>query len=133
MPSRLGQPFFISTIWLPHGQLLTIIKERVSHSPDVNHCIYAINFWPKVDWKLLVLYTRLKTQWVWSQCLSLLSSPPQIAEDTLPRLVPSLPKIWKCPQYPKRVQSLGLCNTLLDAKLGLKSNHAVNVLGSTNS
>ena len=40
---------FSSAIWL--------LSRKQSHSPNVHHCILAINFWPNSDWKALGLYT----------------------------------------------------------------------------
>ena len=40
---------------------------------------------------------------LWSQWHKPLSHRPQIAEHTLPRLAPRFSKMWKCPQYSKKV------------------------------
>ena len=39
----------------------------------------------------------------WSQWHNPLTHSPQIAENTLPRLVPSFSKMWKCLQYPQKL------------------------------
>ena len=48
--------FFLSAVWLPHGRFFAVIEETVS-LPNVNHCIWAISFRPRADWKGLDLYT----------------------------------------------------------------------------
>ena len=57
MNSRVAIPkqFFLTAIWLPHGQLWAIIKQP--HSPDVNYCV--LHFDPKVGscW-IVILFSR---------------------------------------------------------------------------
>ena len=83
---------FMANFWL--------LLSKQSHSPNVNHCIWAISFLSKAGLGGV-------------GSLHLIECPvsfdhnavtPQIAQDTLPRLKPSFSKISKCPQDPKPVQ-----------------------------
>ena len=94
-----------------------LLSSKQSQSHNVNHCIWAISFWPKAGLGGV-------------GSLHLIECPvsfdhnaitPQIAENTLPKLEPSFSKMWKCPQYPRQLQldiwwPLGLQNTSLYAK-----------------
>ena len=82
---------FMANFWL--------LSSKQSHSPNVNHCIWAISFWHRAEMGGV-------------GSLHLTKSPvsfrhkaitPHIAENTLPRFKPSFSKIWKCSQYPKQV------------------------------
>ena len=82
---------FMANIWL--------LSSKHSHSPNVNHCIWAISFLPKAELGGAVSLHL-------TQCpvsFDHNAVTPQIAQDTLPRLKPSFSKIWKCPQDPKPV------------------------------
>ena len=82
----------IANVWL--------LSSKQSQSRNVNHCIWAISFWPKAELGGV-------------GSLHLIECPvsfdhnaitPQIAENTLPILKPNFSKMWKCPKYPKQVQ-----------------------------
>ena len=74
-------------------------REKQSHSPNVNHCIWAISFWPKAG--LGGVGSQHLTECPVSFDHNAIT--PQIVENTLPILKPSFSKMCKCPQYPKQV------------------------------
>ena len=76
-----------------------LLSSRQFHSPNVNHCIWAISFWPRAG--LGGVESLPKTECLVSFVHNAIT--PQIAESTLPRLKPSFLKVWKCSQYPKQV------------------------------
>ena len=78
---------------------LWLLWSKQSHSTDVNHCIWAINFWLKAG--VLGDGSLHLTEFPVSFDHNAIT--PQIAENTLPRLKSSFSKMWKCPQYPKQV------------------------------
>ena len=92
---------FLSAVWLHHDHLWLLLKNH-SHSPDVNHCVWAINFGPEVTWREWVSSPNWVPIVLWSQWHKPLSHSPQIAENNLPRLATRFYKMWKCPQYPKQ-------------------------------
>ena len=77
-----------------------LLSSKQSHSPNVNHCIWAISFWPKAG--LRGVGSLHLTECPVSFDHNAIT--PEIAENSLPRLKPSFSKMWKCPQYPKQVQ-----------------------------
>ena len=76
-----------------------LLSSKQSHSPNVNHCIWAISFWPKAG--LGGVESVHLTECPVSNDHNAIK--PHIAENTLPRLKPSFSKMWKCSQYPKQV------------------------------
>ena len=74
-----------------------LLSSKQYHSPSVNHCIWAISFWPRAEmggvWSLHL------TEWPVS--FDYKATTPQITENTLLRLKPSFSKMWKCPPIPK--------------------------------
>ena len=115
-----------------------LLSSKQSQSPNVNHCIWGISFWPRAGLGGVrsVYLTECPVSFDHN------AITPQIAQNTLPRFKPSFYKMWKCPQYPKQVQidivlSLGLQNTLLDAKFRVQNfsflliNQWLKVPGST--
>ena len=98
-----------------------------SPCPDVNYCIWAINFCPKVARRGWVSTCNWVPSGLWSQWHNPLNHSPQIAENTLPTLEPSFSEMWKCPQYSQNSNSLklwwslGLHNTSLDAKFSVQN------------
>ena len=74
-----------------------LLSSKQSHSPNVNHCIWAISFWPKAG------LGGVGSQHL-TECPDHNAITPQIVENTLPILKPSFSKMCKCPQYPKQVQ-----------------------------
>ena len=76
-----------------------LLSSKQSHSPNVNHCIWAISFWPKAGLGEVgsVRLTECPVSFDHNAITY------HIAENALPRLKPSFSKMWKCPQYPKQV------------------------------
>ena len=79
-----------------------LFLRKQSHSLDVNHRIWAINFWSKGDSEGLGLYSWVSSE-LWSQWNDPLTHSPQIAKTTLPRLAPTFSKMWKSLQYRKQL------------------------------
>ena len=74
---------FMANFWL--------LSSKQSHSPNVNHYIWAISFWPKAG-------LRGVGSLHLTECLvSFDHNPitPETAENTLPGLKPSFSKMWK--------------------------------------
>ena len=131
---------FLFAVWLPQANFW-LLKRGKPHSIDVNHCIWAIYFWPKGDQKELDLTPNWVPNGLWSQCHNALNHSLQIAENILPRLAHSFSKMWNAPNIQNSYSlwcPLGLYNTSLDAKFSVmktlafadKSNHWVKVLSS---
>ena len=117
-----------------------LLSSKQSHSPNVNHCIWAISFW-----------SRAEMEGVGSLHLSECpvsfdhkAITPQIAGNTLPRFKPSFPKCENAPNTQNRYnltlwRPLGLQNTSLDAKFRVQNfsflliNQWLKVPGSTAS
>ena len=78
---------------------ISLLSSKHSHSPNVNHCIWAISFSPKAELGGAVSLHLTECPVSFDHN----AVTPQIAQDTLPRLKPSFSKIWKCPQDPKPV------------------------------
>ena len=81
---------FLSAVWLPNFWLLS---SRQYHSPNVNHCIWVISFWPRAG-------IRVAGSLHLTECpvsFDHNAKTPQIAENTLPRFKPSFSEMWKCP------------------------------------
>ena len=101
----LGYLLFIPAIYffyLLFGCPMTnfwLLLSKHSHSPNVNHCIWAISFWPKAGLGEVgsVRLTECPVSFDHNAITY------HIAENALPRLKPSFSKMWKCPQYPKQV------------------------------
>ena len=105
---------FMANFWL--------LSSKQSHSPNVNHCIWAISFW-----------SRAEMEGVGSLHLSECpvsfdhkAITPQIAGNTLPRFKPSFPKCENAPNTQNRYnltlwRPLGLQNTSLDAKFRVQN------------
>ena len=101
----LGYLLFIPAIYffyLLFGCPMTnfwLLLSKHSHSPNVNHCIWAISFWPKAGLEEVgsVRLTECPVSFDHNAITY------HIAENALPRLKPSFSKMWKCPQYPKQV------------------------------
>ena len=83
--------FSMANFWL--------LSSKQHHSPNVNHCICPISFWPRAGMGGVGSLHRNECPVSFDHNAII----PQIAENTLPRLKPSFPKMWKCPQYPKQV------------------------------
>ena len=94
-----------------------LLLSKQSQSPNVNHCIWDINFWPRVG--LGGVRSLYLTECPVSFDHNAIT--PQIAQNTLPRFKPSFSKMLKCPQYPKKGIAwhcvvFRLAKYLLDAK-----------------
>ena len=91
--------YFLSVVWLLHGQLLCIIC--LTHMMFISASGFSI-FGPKVTWRGWVSTPNWVPSGFWSQpTYDPPSHSPEIAENTLPRLAPRFFKMWKCLQYPK--------------------------------
>ena len=103
----LGYLLFIHAIFhLPFDcpmDNFCLLSRKKSHSPDVNHCILAINFGPKLTGRGWVSTPNLVPLGLLSQCHKPLSHSPQIAENTLPRFALSFSKMFKRSQYLKAI------------------------------
>ena len=82
---------FMANFWL--------LSSKQSHSPNVNHCIWAISFWHRAEMGGVGSLRLTKSPVSFRHK----AITPHIAENTLPRFKPSFSKIWKCSQYPKQV------------------------------
>ena len=99
-----------------------LLSSKQYHSPNVNHCIWAISFWSRAEMGGVgsVHLTECPVSFDHK------AITPQIAGNTLASHKPSFSKMWKCPQYQNRHSltlwwPLGLQNTSLDAKLRVQN------------
>ena len=98
----LGYLLFIPAIFYllfgcPMANFSLLLRKQY-HSPDVNHCICVSIFGPKVTRRVWVSTPKWVPSGLWSQSHNPLSHSLQIAENTLPRLVPRFSKMWGFPQ-----------------------------------
>ena len=105
--------YFLSAVRLPHGQLLALTEKTVSLTwywsvhlgyqfltirwlkATQQGCVFSLNWVPTEFWA-----GKLP---IWSRFLEPLSYSPQNGENTPPRFAPSFNKMWRYPQYPKRL------------------------------
>ena len=43
LPDSLCKLFFLTVIWLPHGQLYAVFKERTTLTRCSNHCVLSMS------------------------------------------------------------------------------------------
>ena len=113
--------FFICLFGCPMTKFW-LLSSKQSLSPNVNHCNWAIRFWPRAG--LGRAGSLHLTECPVSFDRNAIT--PHIVENTLPRLKPSFSEIWKCSQYSKLVLldilvTFRLENTSLDAKFRVQN------------
>ena len=87
--------FFYLLFGYPMVNFCLLLRKQ-SHSPNINHCIWDISFWPTAEWGVGFLHlTEFPVGFDHNARI------PQITENTLAILKFSLSKMWKCPRYPK--------------------------------
>ena len=116
-------------LYLQFGSPMTnfwLLLRKQSHSPNVNHRIWAISFWPKAGLGGVgsLHLTECPVRFDHNAITS------QIEKNALPRLKPSFSKLWKCPQYPKQVRlDIVVAYRLAKYLIGCKINQWLKVLG----
>ena len=87
-----------------------LLSKKQSHSTDVNHCVWAIKFWPKGQQEphkkvaflcLVRCLVGFEPGTFQFDHNALTHLAPLYSENTLPRSAPQF-SIWKCPQYLKK-------------------------------
>ena len=102
----MGYLLFIPTVFYllfgcPMANFWLLLRKQ-SHLADVNSA-FGLSIAPKVTQRNWVSAPNWVPSGLWSKWHNPLSKSPQIAEKTLPRLVPRFSKLWKYPQYPKQL------------------------------
>ena len=111
------QLFFYQLFDCTMGNLWLLLSKQ-SHSINVNHCMWAISFWPGAG--LGGVRSLHLTECLVSFDHNVIT--PQMAKNALSRLKPCFSKMQKCPQYPKQVHidiavALRLAKYLIGCKI----------------